>query len=188
MTELEPVRVIFRGFRVSGRKQREYDGILPSVNDIGVSGRDVGSGFNPVYANAKALYAPVLSALLTEPSGTEYEFIKPGTATTKVIVPIERDGELPASMAAVLVEGTCWWPDARLRDQGNFVTILVKFLGDVLVDNHLLDGGHDDWTRFQFGNLTRGLDRNHPPYTELVLLPRLERFELLTRDTEGALF
>lgn len=182
--ELEPVRIVFSGYRVAGRKLTEHDGAFPSVNDIGTPG-DTNPNWG--YKNAKALLSEVLASLLCEPSGTEHTFIKPGTQTTKVTVPIERDGELPHPIGAVLVEGTMWWPGRQVRDQFNYAAIVWKFLGDVLVEHGYLS--NDDWTRYQCGNLTRGWEKGRPARTELILFPRAEPFELLTAEnTEGALF
>lgn len=177
-----PVRVVFRGYRVAGRKQQEFSGAFPSVNDIGAEGRQAGAP-NFKHQKAKAVFSEILGALLREPSGSEYTFIKPDTQSTRVTVPIERDGELPHPMGFVLVEGVCVWPDLGLRDQGNFLTIIAKWVGDVLTAGGWLP--HDDWTRFQFGNLERELHRGVPAYTELTFLPRQERLTVPDRSDVG---
>lgn len=185
--EYAPVRIVLTGWREQyGRRVTEVNGAFPSVNDIGVSGRHAGV-FNPAYGRSKDLYSPILLALLTETPGTEFEMIKPGTKSTKLILPINRDGELPHPMGSVLLEGRCVWPTRQTRDQGNWVTIIAKFVGDVLQAGGWLS--NDDWTRYLVGNFERGLNSGKAPYTELVFLPAPEPLALIDEaDREEALF
>lgn len=187
--EFEPVRVVFRGYRTETAFSRtirrsEHDGAFPSVNDIGAPGN---TNRNHGYENAKLLYSRILRALLQELTGREYEFIKPGTKTTRVTLPVEREGELPHPMGFVLAEGRCVFPTRQTRDQMNYGTIIWKFLGDVLQDAGYLE--HDDWTRYQCGNLERGWDTSRPAWTELVFFPAAERRVLVDEaQREGAMF
>lgn len=172
--EFAPVRVVFRGWREKyGQRETTYSGEFPSVNDIGISGR-LGNRPNHAFNNAKALYSIMVSALLREPSGTEYEFVKPKTKGVKCILPIERDGELPTGAGFVLMEGRCVWESLHTRDQNNYVAIIAKFVPDVLeADGYL--AAHDDWFGFQTGNFERGLNRSTQPYTELMFFPSRDR-------------
>lgn len=172
--EYSPVRVVFRGWREqAGRRITEHDGAFPSVNDIGISGR-LGKRPNFPFTKSKKMYGMMISALLREPSGSEYEFIKPDTVGVKCILPIERDGELPDGAGFVLMEGRCIWPDLGTKDQNNFVAIIAKFVPDVLEQDGYL-ATHDDWFGFQTGNFERGLNRATAAYTELVFFPSHDR-------------
>lgn len=180
-SEFEPVRVAFHGWREqvqTARKIRvsEHDGEFPSANDIGISARLAGKQKNWPYINAKAFYSIILSALLREPDGSEYRFTKPGTKTVEIIVPIERDGELPKGCGFILVEGMMVWPTLQPRDQNNYSTISWKFWGDVLEQDGYL-AAHDDWFAYQGGNITRGLHRGKPAYCEFVFFPSRTRLE-----------
>lgn len=185
--DLQPCRIVFRGWRELGRGGRltEHPGEFPSQNDIGASGREGGKP-NWAYTNAKAIYGIMLGALLREPTGTEYEFIKPGTATTRCILPIERDGELEGPYGFVLMEGRCVWPTRHVRDQNNYVATIAKFMPDVLQDAGII--GRDDWLSFQTGNFERGWNTKLPAYTEMIFLPSPDRLELVDEaDQEGRL-
>jgi hypothetical protein len=189
--EFEPVRAIFRGWRETKGtrtvKTTEHDGAFPSVNDIGASGRG-GAGFNPKYTNAKKLYGIMLSALLREPSGSEYHFTKPGTVGVRCVMPIEREGELPSGAGFMLLEGRMVWPTRQNRDQQNYAAILWKFLPDVLEDDGYLERG-DDWLGLQCGNLSRGWDTSQPAYTELMFFPSRDRLVLVDEARrDGTMF
>lgn len=183
MSDLEPVTVTFRGFKtvMFGKRVKDYPGVLPSVNDIGISGRNIGSGENHVYTKAKKLYAKALHLLLAGEPGEIAETSTPpskagSTSMGRMFVPVERDGELPHPMGAVRIEGMIVWGDQIERDQGNFDAIISKFWGDVLEAGGWLR--HDDWTRFQVGNIVRGFDEKLPKdagYTVLTFFPSLER-------------
>lgn len=172
--EFAPVRVVFHGWREkAGKREKVHDGSFPSVNEIGIDGRQSGKP-NFAFTNAKAVYAIMLSALLREPSGSEYEFIKPKTQGVKCVVPVERDGELPTGAGFVLMEGRCVYPNLQTRDQSNVVAIIAKFVPDVLENDGYL-AAHDDWFGFQTGNFERGLNRKLPAYTELMFFPSPDR-------------
>jgi hypothetical protein len=179
--EFAPVRAVFRGWReVKGLhtiKQTEHDGSFPSSNDVGAPGRSA-KDFNPVYTTAKKFYGVMLSALLREPNGSEYEFIKPGTKGVKCIMPVEREGELPHGAGFMLVEGRCVYPTRQTRDQQNTAAVLWKFLLDVLENDGYL-AAHDDWLGAQCGNLARGWDTSRPAYTELMFFPARDRLVLV---------
>lgn len=182
---LEPVRVVFRGWREMGRggKITERDGAFPSQNDIGASGREGGKP-NWAYTNAKAELAIPLAALFHAPAGEEYEYIKPGTKTTKCIMPpIERDGDLieGAPYGFVLMEGRCVYPTRQVRDQNNIVATISKFVPDVLQSLGVVQ--RDDWQSFNTGNFARGWNTKLPAYTELMFFPARDRHELVD---EGA--
>lgn len=188
--ELQPVRAVFRGWREEKGTRKitrtEFDGAFPSVNDIGITAR-LGKAPNWPYTNAKLLYGIMLDALLREPDGSEYEFIKPDTKSVRCILPIERDGDLPTPAGFILVEGRCVYPTKHTIDQGNVSGIITKFVGDTLQR-----GGHltaDDWTRFNTGNFERGLNTKKPAYTELMFFPAPDRLVLVDEAVnEEALF
>jgi hypothetical protein len=172
--EYAPVRVVFRGWREKyGKRETVEDGSFPSVNEIGIDGRQSGKPNFP-FTNAKKLYGIMISALLRELPGSEYEFIKPGTKGVKCILPIDREGELPTGAGFVLMEGRCVYPNLQTRDQNNVVAIIAKFVPDVLENDGYL-AAHDDWFGFQTGNFGRGLNRAVPAYTELMFFPSPDR-------------
>lgn len=188
--EFQPVRAVFRGWREEKGTRKivttELDGAFPSINDIGAPGDHRP---NPIYSTAKTKYSLMLSALLREPNGSEYHFIKPGTKNVKCIMPVERDGDLPPGAGFMLLEARCVWPDLRTRDQQNYGAIIFKFVPDVLeADGYLAK--HDDWFGLQCGNLGRGLNRKTPAYTELFFFPAVDRLVPLDEgaDLEAALF
>lgn len=186
--EFAPVRAVFRGWReIKGTKtvrHADFDGSFPSINDIGAPGD---SRPNFAYTRTKEMFHIMISALLREPTGSEYEFIKPKTQGVKCVMPIERDGDLPTGAGFMLLEAKMVFPTLQMRDQQNYAAILWKFVPDTLeADGYL--AAHDDWLGLQCGNLERGLNRKSPAYTELMFFPAKDRLVLQDESIEqGAL-
>lgn len=185
LREFEPVRATFHGWRErTGNRVTTHDGAFPSVNDIGISAR-AGNGKNWPYINAKAIYSIMVSALLREPPGSEYQFVKPGTKGVRCTMLVDRDGDLPTGAGFVLLEGACVWPDLIERDQQNYAAIIWKFVPDVLeADGYLT--ARDDWLGLQCGNLERRLHRGAPARTEIVFLPARDRLALVDESVSVA--
>jgi hypothetical protein len=169
----EPVHAVFRGWReqkgTKTIKVTEFSGEFPSVNKIGITAK-LGRQPNHAYMKAKTLYGLMISALLREPDGSEFRFIKPDTKSVECIMPIERHGELPKGCGFILMEGRCVWPTRQTRDQNNYAATIFKIIPDVLQkDGYLLK--QDDWCHLQCGNLGRGWNTKSAPYLELDFFP-----------------
>lgn len=135
--------------RCGGHKGDEVHlGAPPSFN---VMASGVGASSPMIYATQKKRWQGVLASRLAASS-------------------------LPRGLARVVVEGEVTFPDRARRDQGNYRVLVEKALGDALVHGGgEVPGGwleDDDWSRFEFGNLTQVHEAGRSA-TRLVLFPAL---------------
>lgn len=100
----------------------------------------------------------------------------------KVLKPKLRESGLPLGCGRIVVEGECSFGDEKDRDQDNHRVVMVKALGDALVENGYLP--KDTWGMYDFGYLARneveGVNR-----LVLTLIPFAP--ELPAEPAQGAL-
>lgn len=101
-------------------------------------------------------------------SGNQFAYQAYKKAWQEAIIERLETADFPRPLGRVLAEGEVTFPDRRKRDQGNHRFFVEKALGDALTEGGWL--ADDDWSRYEFGNLTAEFEKG-VSRTRLLLFP-----------------